>query len=265
MSDVDFIVLDIDGGPMLEACLASIARQTVSPHRVIVLDNGGSNRRLAADSRQPESYLALRSEANLGFAGGVNFAFTHVTAPFVALINNDVVLDDDWLETVLAAMRDEKVAGVQTVIRRDATTIDGAGVDVSDGTYRQTLDPSRAWGISATAALYRVAALGKRVFEPRFFAYYEDVELSARLHEQGWRTEVLRVIKASHRGSQSASVLGNDAIRLRTRNRYWVARLHRGTGSIGALFREDVKLLLQGRSSIRGIIQGLFGRMKDEG
>ncbi len=264
MSDANFIVLDIDGGAMLDACLASIARQTVAPHRIIVLDNGGSVGQAPRLSRTGEGAcptLFLRSETNLGFAGGVNFAFAHVSAPYVALINNDVVLDDDWLETVLAAMKDEKVAGVQTVIRRDAATIDGAGVDIRDGTYRQTLDPSHAWGISATASLYRVSALGERVFEPRFFAYYEDVELSARLHEQGWKTLVLPVIKASHRGSQSASVLGGDALRLRTRNRYWVARLHPGVGSIAALLFEDAKLLIKGRSSIRGIIQGLCGRL----
>src|SRR5207245_8051593 len=98
-----------------------------------------------------------------------------------------------------------------------------------------------AWGVSATAALYRRSALGDRVFDPRFFAYYEDVELCARLHEAGWRTVVVPVVKATHRGSASAALLGKDAKRLRTRNRYLVARMHRGVGSIAALVVEDVK------------------------
>ena len=93
-----------------------------------------------------------------------------------------------------------------------------------------------------------------------FFAYYEDVDLNARLHESGWRTEVLPVIKATHRGSQSASILGGDALRLRTRNRYLVARKHRGVGRIGALLLEDFKLALRGRTSLRGVWQGLFTR-----
>src|SRR6185369_11916563 len=98
------------------------------------------------------------------------------------------------LATVLEAMHDETLAAVQTVLRRNATTLDGAGIDISDGTYRQTLDPTRAWGVSATAALYRVAALGDHVFNERFFAYYEDVELCARLHEGGWRTHVVPLV-----------------------------------------------------------------------
>jgi GT2 family glycosyltransferase len=117
-----------------------------------------------------------------------------------------------------------------------------------------------AWGVSATATLYRAAALGDRMFEERLFAYYEDVELSARLREGGWRTAVLPVIKATHRGSASASVLGKDARRLRTRNRYLVARMHRGVGRIRALLWEDVKLWFRGRSSLRGIFEGLCSR-----
>ncbi|HYR30007.1 MAG TPA: hypothetical protein VEU30_16170, partial [Thermoanaerobaculia bacterium] len=68
------------------------------------------------------------------------------------------------------------------------------------------------------------------------------------------------VVKATHRGSASASVLGRDAQRLRTRNRYLVARLHPGTGSIGSLLWEDARLLPRGRASLRGLIEGLWFR-----
>ncbi len=99
--DVDVIVLDVDGGTMLRDCLASIAAQTRQPRRVIVFDNG---------SRTPTDG-AIRSEVNLGFAGGMNAALQHSDAPFVALINNDVVLDADWLATAVEAMaREDKLA-----------------------------------------------------------------------------------------------------------------------------------------------------------
>ncbi len=252
MSDVAVIVLDIGGGEMLRACLDSIAAQTLPPGEVVVWDN---------------------SETNLGFAGGNNEAWKQTTAEFVALVNNDVVLDPDWLETVRAAMT-EGVGAVQTMLRGE----DAAGIDISDGTIRQLVEcgghaaavgeerrhgrrTPQAWGVSATAALYRRAAVGDRPFDPRFFAYYEDVELCARLHESGWKTIVLPVVKASHRGSASASILGKDAQRLRTRNRYFVARLHPGVGRIGALLWEDAKLLARGRASLRGLIEGLFTRL----
>jgi len=286
MTDVSIIVLDIDGGGMLLACLDSIASQTLPPHEVIVFDNG--SRTPAAERIAFRHGLhVFRGETNLGFAGGNNEAYRHATGTYIALINNDVVLDRDWLATVAGALDgDPKLAAVQTILRRDETTIDGAGIDISDGTFRQAchgsgvgsrgsgvgnrdldLPPTPdsrpttpAWGVSATAALYRREALGTTIFDETLFAYYEDVELNARLHESGWLTAVLPVIKATHLGSQSAPLLGPDALRLRTRNRYLVARRHRGVGRIGALLLEDVKLALHGRTSIRGMLQGLFTR-----
>lgn len=258
-ADVDAIVLDIDGGPMLAECLASIKGAA----RIVVFDNG---------SRVPTSHPGvdiIRSETNLGFARAANEAFRATTAPYVALINNDVVLDDDWLPLVRGAFdRDEKLAAVQTIIRRPDGLIDGAGIDISDGTFRQIghglpvgADLAVAWGVSATATLYRRAAIGERLFDERLFTYYEDVELSARLRAAGWRTAVLPVVKATHRGSASAKVLGKRALRLRTRNRYLVARMHRGTGSIAALLWEDARLALRGRTSPRGVIEGLWSRL----
>ena len=262
MSDVDVIVLDIDGGAMLRNCIASIRAQTVVPREIIVFDNGSHVRPAVEGAR------IIRSETNIGFAAGVNEAFRFATAQYIALVNNDVVLDRDWLATLKRVLdNDETIAAAQTIIRRDSTTIDGAGIAVDGrigqighgqliGTVLQT-----AWGVSATAALYRRSALGERVFDPRFFAYYEDVELSARLHAQGWRMIVIPQVKATHAGSRSASVLGRDAKRLRTRNRYLVARMHPGVGRIASLLREDVVLLLRGRSSVRGIIEGLCTRL----
>jgi GT2 family glycosyltransferase len=253
MSDVDVIVLDLDGGEMLRECLDSIVRQTLQPNCVIVFDNG---------SRTPTPNATARSETNLGFAAGVNIALRYGDAPYVALINNDVVLDDGWLATVRDAI-DDKTAAIQTIIRRDANTIDGAGIDISDGTIKQighglplgsTL--AEAWGVSATATLYRRELLH---FDERFFAYYEDVELCARLHEQGWKTRVLPVAMATHRGSQSARRI--DSLRLRTRNRYFVARLHKRVGIVSMLILEDLRLLLRGRSSLRGMIEGLCSKL----
>jgi GT2 family glycosyltransferase len=266
MSDVDVIVLDVDGGAMLGECLDSIRAQSMVPRRVVVFDNGS---RVPAAQRV-SGVDVMRSERNLGFSGGANAAFRATASPYVALVNNDVVLGADWLATVVEALdRDAQLAAVQTIIVRPDGRIDGAGIDISDGTFRQIghgevvgSPLAVAWGVSATAALYRRAAAGSQLFDERFFAYYEDVELSSRLRRDHWRVSVLPVVKATHRGSSSASILAGEALRLRTRNRYFVARLHPGTGRIRALLWEDARLALRGRTSLRGVIQGLCSTLR---
>ena len=134
MSEIDIIILDVDGGAMLDECLASIREQTVAPSRVIVLDNGSR----VPVSERVQGVDVIRKNENLGFARGANEAYAATSAPYVALINNDVVLDENWLANVRDALdRDERLAAVQTIIRRPDGAIDGAGIDISDGTFRQ--------------------------------------------------------------------------------------------------------------------------------
>ena len=187
------------------------------------------------------------------------------TSPFVALINNDVVLDDDWLATVRGAMRDEQLAAVQTILRRDA----------DDDRRRRHRHQRRhdsgrsatafdrhaargAWGVSATAALYRVAAARRSRVRRALLRLLRGRRALGAPAREGWRR------RSSCRSQGDASRLADrlrssarDAVRLRTRNRYCVARMHRGVGRIAALLWEDVRLLLRGRSSLRGMIEGL--------
>jgi GT2 family glycosyltransferase len=146
MTDVSVIVLDIDGGDMLRICLDSIAAQTLPPREVIVFDNGSREPAAKRIAFRPGLHV-FRSETNLGFAGGNNEAYRHATGTYVVLINNDVVLDRDWLAIVAAALdADPKLAAAQTILRRDETTIDGAGIDISDGTFRQALQGAGGGG-----------------------------------------------------------------------------------------------------------------------
>jgi GT2 family glycosyltransferase len=272
MIDCEVIVLDLNGGGHLDRCLASLAAQSGLPRRVLVFDNGSktpAKERVTTDPRLVVDII--RSETNLGFAGGMNAAMREITAPLVAWINNDVVLDPAWLARLTARINsDARLGGVQSRILARDGMIDGAGLDVSDGTYRQlghgraTLDPEDhgdLWGVSGTAALFRTAALRRAalqsgaILHPAFFAWYEDVELCARMREAGWIFDLVDEPLATHAGSSSAGQLADYARHLRIRNRYFVVRLHPGAGRWGALLAEDIRRL--GRELLAGDFHGV--------
>lgn len=261
MSELDAVVLDLDGGESLAQLLASMEAQTLPFRRVILWDNGSA---VPLAERLPVTSLPLevhRSETNRGFSGGINEAMKHVRAPLVAWINNDVRLEPRWAEAMLAAMSDPRVGSAQSVIAGEGGSIDGAGITIVDGTIRQrnhtlplgTPLTEPLFGVSATAAVYRRAALDEvssagKFLDERFFAYYEDVELAARLAAAGWKAVVVEEPLAFHRGSMSESKI--DALHLRVRNRYLVHRLHPEVGKLGALLAEDAKEIA--RSLSRG-------------
>jgi len=252
MNDLTFIVLDIDGGEMLARCVESMRRQTVRPDRIIILDNG-SNVPSWTRISGPDLLLA-RSDTNMGFAGGINEAMKDVTTRFVAWINNDVVLAPEWAERVLSAVSaSDDIAGAQSIVMRPDRRIDGAGISV-DGTisqigHGQTIDhplPEEIWGVSATAALYRTEALHSiavngEILLSSLFAWYEDVELCARLRKGGFRFALVPEALAIHEGSKSAAVLPRSGLALRTRNRYVVHGLHKEIGNFKELLNEDLR------------------------
>jgi GT2 family glycosyltransferase len=280
----ELVIVDWDGGEMLARCLRSIAAQTEPVARVILWDNASREPVSSRIGTQPFETLVLRSEMNCGFTGGINGAMSAVTADYVGWINNDVELDPQWHSTLKAALDGESALGaVQPVVMRADGRVDGAGIDISSGRFLQaghlakTAPP--AWGVSGTATLFRTRALHDAAVEgvvlhPAFFAYYEDVELSARMLEKGWKLAVVPEPLATHAGSASGPRLGPRAVELRTRNRYWVRRLHPGIGSYASLAGEDLKwlvkelLALQGASAasrIRGMARGCFGKIDRTG
>ena len=285
--DVEMIVVDWDGGEALENCLRSIDVQSNRPKRVIIVDNGS---RVPVYQRLPKGlltipYTLIRNDTNLGFTGGINRAMDEVSAPFVGWVANDAVLSEKWLEKLLPAVSAEgKVAGAQSVVLRDKTTIDGAGITIDNGVFRQAgqgvklanmRQMPQPWGISATAALFRTNALKESaikgaVLAPDFFIYSEDAELSARLRSRGWKFKLVPEALTMHRGSSTANRLGRAGFRMRVRNRYWVARKYKGSGKVSALISEDFSLaaqnLLNGHFQyawhrLRGIMEG-FGRRR---
>lgn len=285
---VELVILDWDGGEALLDCLHSVDVQTQKPDRVIIVDNGS---RTPVVQRLPKNILhvplkIIRNETNLGFTGGINRAMKEVTAPYVAWLNNDAVLSEKWLERVLPAVAGEgKIAGAQSIVLRDKTTVDGAGITIEDGLFRQVGHGQKLsnlkqvvtpWGVSATAALYRTHALRDvaikgEILRPDFFAYYEDVELCARLRAKGWRFKLVPEALVMHRGSSSAGRLGRSGMRMRVRNRYAVARIHRGVGKLGALIKEDfshsAKYAMRGYfryaiTQMRGMLDGLRYRAR---
>ena len=284
---VDVVVLDWDGGESLLNSLRSIDTQSQPPSRILIVDNGSTTpvyQRLPKDLLKNVPFVIIRNDTNLGFTGGINRAMKDVTAPYVAWVNNDAVLSEKWLEKLLPAVSGEgKIAGAQSIVLRDKTTVDGAGISIDGGLFRQIghgqkltslRQMTQPWGISGTAALFRTIALREvalhgNVLRPDFFAYYEDVELCARLRAKGWKFKLVPEALVMHKGSSSAGRLGWSGFQMRVRNRYIVARAHSGVGKVGALMNEDLsyaaKDLVSGRfhaatSRLRAVFQGLRAR-----
>ena len=236
---VSFLIVNWNGGPMLRACLDSIAAQTFRDYEVIVVDNGSTDG--SADLPhfgQPGWSLHRRAE-NAGFSAANNQAFAAARGEWIALVNNDVLLEADWLARMLE--RGEAAPQAGSVACRllqldDPTRLDSAGfaffscatVRAWYGAPEATFDHLHhaPLGAVAAAALYRRSALERTgLFHPEYFAYYEDTDLALRLHAFGYGCVYAAEARARHRGSATGgrgSAFTQYQLRRNVEYLYWV-------------------------------------------
>ncbi|HEX4382155.1 MAG TPA: glycosyltransferase, partial [Myxococcales bacterium] len=101
---VQAVVLTWNGAHLLPDCLRSLAAQTV-PVGITVVDNASEDETAKLLARDFPDVRHQRLDENLGYGRANNEAMRAALASgaeFIALINNDVTLQPDWFERLLA-------------------------------------------------------------------------------------------------------------------------------------------------------------------
>ncbi len=216
----------------LKMWLESIKQQTWNDWKLFVQDNSVDPEEAARiEAILKESgvlYEFTASEENGGFAAH-NQLFSRHDAPYAFLVNDDVLLDADYLERLMAVFESDPSCGAATglVMRWDkneiqdpktqATIIDSAGLEyralgsVGDrfaGVPREQIKTSldhahKVFGVSCAAALFKTEAIetsasDKLPFDPAFFMYKEDVDLAIRLERRGYASYCEPKTRAYH-------------------------------------------------------------------
>ncbi|MQL52260.1 glycosyltransferase [Desulfofundulus thermobenzoicus] len=206
---VSVIVVNYNGRHLLDACLGSLAAQTYSHREIILVDNGSSDGSAAYVAERFPEAVVVRSEQNFGFAGGNNLGAYHARGEFVALLNNDGVAAPDWLERMIQAFDEPRVAVAMAKVYTEGTpaeyyekngTINFLGYNI----MRVFDEPWKTFFASGCALMYRREAVGEAPFDEDYFLYAEDLYLSWRMWLKGY--EVIQVPEAVvyHKGSATA-------------------------------------------------------------
>ncbi len=196
--------------PVIDQAIAAVASSAGVEVSLVVVDNGCHRQDLDELCRASGAAL-LRPARNLGFAGGVNLGARHVDAPFLALVNSDAVVSQDALGRLVdvAAAPGTGIASGSIRLADDPSRINSAGNPV------HVLGLSWAGGLGEPASEHATARdvasasgaglvvrreLWERLggFPEEFFAYQEDLELSWRTWQLGYRVRYVPDAVVSH-------------------------------------------------------------------
>ena len=99
-------------------CLDSLARQTMRPHEVIVVDNNSADRTAAIAGSY--DFVTVLHETRQGQTAARNCGFDAATGEVLARVNADVTLEEHWVERIAEAFADPNIVGIAGAVRTRA-------------------------------------------------------------------------------------------------------------------------------------------------
>jgi GT2 family glycosyltransferase len=234
---------------LLDLCLASIARHAPVGTEVIVVDDASAEGTVSKAAARHGGVRVLRLPRRSGFCVAANAGVRAATHEFVELLNDDTEVTPGWAEAALAALAKPRVGAVAPlVLTSDGQCTSLPEVDSAGDRYfvggiagkrghgrplgPEHLRPGPVFGASASSAFYRREAfLAVGGFPASFGAYFEDVDLSFRLHRAGWQIVYEPASRVWHRVSSSYGPPRRDLLARQSRNeeRVFWRNLPRGT------------------------------------
>lgn len=93
--ELSVITVNFNGIKNTEELIQSLVSHLTITCEIIVVDNGSRNNEGALLFEKFPFIKAIRSEKNLGFAGGNNLGIMHASGKYLFFLNNDTVIQDD--------------------------------------------------------------------------------------------------------------------------------------------------------------------------
>lgn len=248
---------------------------------VVVVDNGSTDATHEIIGREASWTRVVYTGKNNGFGRGCNIGFAQVGSPYTIFINPDAVVEPDALRYMLQFMEQHPKIGIvgPAIIEGDvdgtgqlqvtsqrltpATIIKSALPFVRNPALTRPIEPGSApfrTGWVCGAVLMIRTELMKRLngFDPRFFLYWEEMDVCLRAEDMGFETWAAGTAVAHHVGGASTSIddtrIGGCIAKHYYQSRYYYMAKHHGR--FAATIAELGEFLLMGMFSLVDLARG---------
>ncbi len=219
--DISVIIPNYNGENYIANCLDSILVQSYlafGQMEIIVVDDCSSDKSVEIIKRY-ENVILIENEINSGFDKSVNQGILASNGEFCLLLNNDVVIDPNFVKYLYLHINDsDRFFSVSSKMVRyyerdklddagDFYNIFGWGYKRGDGKDVESYDkPMSVFSTCAGAGIYRRAVFDEiGLFDEAFFAYMEDIDISYRGLINGYKNRYEPKAICYHIGSATTA------------------------------------------------------------
>ncbi len=230
--DITVVVVSFNTRDVLRECLKSVFREKGALRvQVIVVDNASTDGSPAMVEQEFRDVLLIRSEVNLGFGPANNLGFRSARGRYLVLLNSDAFLTEGSLERSVGHMdanpgtglgggrltgRDgswQPSARMFPTILSDLLVLSGLAARFprsrffgrADRTWANPMEAAEVDWVPGAYSIVRTEVLESiGLFDPRFFLYYEEVDLCKRIKNAGYSIWYWPDIAIVHIGGESS-------------------------------------------------------------
>lgn len=268
------VIVSWEGRDLLSESLPALLKAVKfqgGNHEIIVVDNGSTDGTEEYLKDHYPQVRVIRNPVNEYFAGGNNLGVAAAKNDILVLLNNDMIVHEDFLVPLLAGFRSPDIFAVASQVfladpskRREETGKARASFNGCDLDWRhETVLPSDEeqqyvpvfWGHGGAVAVdrHKFQWLGgfDRLYDP---FYVEDADLSYCAWKVGWRCLMAVQSKVIHKHRTSTSRFGKQFIsQIVRRNQYlFLWKNFADFGKLLAHFARSPRVLVR-RAGIPGI------------
>jgi GT2 family glycosyltransferase len=219
---VTIITVNFNQPQLTELFLNSVADHNTYPAiEIIVVDNGSRENPIKSwQSSYPEVRF-IRSEKNLGFAGGNNLGIREANAEYLFLVNNDTEFSADLIEKLVAVLDSNPQVGA---ISPKILYFDEPGIIQYAGFTEMNMNTGRnrcigqmeedlgqydhntglTGFVHGAAMMIRKVAINKAGLMPElFFLYYEEMDWCEKIKKAGYEIWIEPKAAIYHKESMS--------------------------------------------------------------
>ena len=108
-SEVSIYVPVYNGQNTIELCINSILSQTVKPNKILIINDNSTDKTGEILKKYSEKIEVINNEKNLGVSYIRNLATNYLKSKFIASIDADVELSNNWLERLIDKATKENI------------------------------------------------------------------------------------------------------------------------------------------------------------
>jgi len=212
---ISIMLLNWNAKEVTADCLESIKKQTFKNYEVILIDNGSTDGSSPYLKKKFPFVKLVQNKKNLGYAGGHNSGIKKAKGDYFLILNNDVVLANNFLEELWKNRKKADILGIKNYFFDKKDVFWAIGSKVNKFTMVASLIGNKEKDIGqydkrdidqavGSAMLVNRKVIDKVNFlDESFFAYYEETEWQTRAQNAGFTISWVPSAKLWHKVAYS--------------------------------------------------------------